>query len=248
METDNYFWHKRFRQQVGWTTALRRHILKEIHLSSDANLLEVGFGSGALLEALRADGYGRLTGLDIDFSNLSFSNEAIPIICGQGLQLPFTKHSFRVCLCHFYLLWVKDVLSALLEMKRVTRSGGWLIALAEPDFSQRIDKPDTLVSLGKLQTQSLINQGAAPFVGSRLQELFSQLGLSHVHNGVLAPQVPQSIASLDFEMEWQVIQSDLDGLISEDDIARYKQLDREAWQAGTRVLHVPVYFAYGQVA
>jgi SAM-dependent methyltransferase len=247
MNTEAAFWHTRFRQQVGWTAALRRHIFREIQLSPDDSLLEVGCGSGALLHVLQDNGYAQLAGLDKDLSRLEFMNKSFSPVCGDGLKLPFPAHSFKVSLCHFYLLWVTNPMKALLEMKRVTRPGGWLVALAEPDYGQRIDKPDSLVPLGKLQTQALTRQGADPFIGARLPALFSQIGLAHIQSGVLTPQEPQSIIPADFELEWRVIQSDLAGLISEEELARYKRLDQQAWQAGTRVLHVPVHFAYGQV-
>ena len=247
MNAEPSFWHTRFRQQVGWTAALRRHIFREIQLSPDDSLLEVGCGSGALLEALKNNGYTHLAGLDKDLSRLELVNKSFSPICGVGLRLPFPSQTFKTSLCHFYLLWVKDPLNALLEMKRVTRPGGWLIALAEPDYGQRIDKPDALVPLGKLQTQALIRQGADPTIGARLHLLFSRIGLTNIQSGVLTPQESQTITPADFKLEWQVIQSDLAGFISEEELARYKQLDQQAWQSGTRVMHVPVHFAYGQV-
>jgi hypothetical protein len=48
-------------------------------------------------------------------------------------------------------------------------------------------------------------------------------------------------------MEWAVIESDLAGKIPDAEIHKMKRLDEQAWLRGERVLHVPTYFAWGQV-
>ena len=40
------------------------------------------------------------------------------------MRCPFTNASFDLTFCHYLLLWLKDPLSAIKEMKRVTRPGG----------------------------------------------------------------------------------------------------------------------------
>ena len=46
-------------------------------------------------------------------------------------------------------------LQALDEMKRVTRPGGHVLILAEPDYTHRIDFPDELEYLGKFRLNRL---------------------------------------------------------------------------------------------
>lgn len=248
MNADQQFWQARYHQQVGWTKPVRRYLLKHTCLKHNARILEVGCGCGALLAALRADGYSHLYGLDIDRQALEFIPNDIHAIRADGLSLPFQSHSFHACLCHFYLLWAKDPLSALLEMKRVVRSGGWLLALAEPDYAARVDKPAELESSGKLQTQALINQGANPFIGGRLGELFLQVGLVNMRCGVIETQKSSGRSSTDGDMEWEVLASDLEGLLSADELERLHTIDCLARVEGTRVLYVPVHYACGRVA
>jgi ubiquinone/menaquinone biosynthesis C-methylase UbiE len=164
LNTDRSFWSARYRSQIGWTEALRRYALARCGLSRDARLLEVGCGYGALLDALSADGFDRLTGVDIDLPALQTIPAHITKIHANGLMLPFAPGSFDACLCHFYLLWSRDPLAALLEMQRVTRRGGWLLALAEPDYGAREDEPAGLKPLGccKLKPSS----AAAPIPSS----------------------------------------------------------------------------------
>lgn len=241
MKQDRFFWSARYRSQVGWTGALRRYALASCGLPRDAWLLEVGCGYGALLDELSEDGYTNLAGADIDLPALQEIPKTIDRTCSNGLNLPYTSGSFDACLCHFYLLWVADPLAALLEMKRVARPGGWLLALAEPDYGARVDEPPDLKPLGKLQTQALVRRGANSSIGTSLGKLFRQAGLTVAESGVLARGIP------DPAQEWQVLSADLQGILSQAELDRWRELDAAAWQSGSRVLHVPVHYTYGQI-
>ena len=235
------FWSARYRSQVGWTDELRRYALSRCGLLKDARLLEVGCGYGALLEALAFDGYSRLTGIDLNLTALHEIPDSINKTCTHGLNLPFASGSFNACLCHFYLLWVADPLAALLEIKRVARPGGWLLALAEPDYGARVDEPAELKGLGDLQTQALRMQGADPCIGARLSELFQQVGLTVIESGVLERGEP------DPEQEWRVLSADLESTLIPAELQHWREMDRAAWQSGRRVLHVPIHYAFGQI-
>ena len=141
---------------------------------------------------------------------------------------------------------VDNPLQTVAEMKAVTRKGGYIFALAEPDYSNRIDKPDELVQLGKWQTKSLRKQGADPGFGSRLAETFFQAGIDIRETGTIQGSSNEPSAQ-EREMEWAVIESDLAGKIPDAEIHKMKRLDEQAWLSGERVLHVPTYFAWGQV-
>jgi hypothetical protein len=43
------------------------------------------------------------------------------------------------------------------------------------------------------------------------------------------------------------LEADLAGWIPAQEILRMKAMDEQAWKLGTRVLHVPTYFAWGRV-
>jgi len=241
LKQDRSFWSARYRSQAGWTGELRRYSLARCGLPRDARLLEVGCGYGALLEASPVDGYTRLAGTDIDLLALQEIPKTIDRTCADGLNLPFASGSFDACLCHFYLLWVADPLAALLEMKRVACPGGWLLALAEPDYGARVDEPPELKALGELQTQALRRRGANPSIGTSLGELFRQAGLTVAESGVLARGTPEPA------QEWQVLAADLESTLSPADLEHWRELDAAAWQSGSRVLHVPVHYAIGKI-
>ncbi|MBU1682774.1 methyltransferase domain-containing protein, partial [Patescibacteria group bacterium] len=192
-------------------------------------------------------GYSKLTGVDIDLPALKEIPPEIPAACADGQYLPFKNGSFAACLCHFFLLWVKDPLKALLEMKRVARPGGWLLALAEPDYGARLDEPAELKPLGELQTQALQRQGADPFIGARLPDLFRQAGLTAIESGTLERKDDIQPNAEDIEQEWLVLAADLRGMLSPAELERWRSVEQATWASGRRVLHVPLHYAFGQI-
>ena len=238
-------WHQRYAQQATWTRDLRAYLFEQAGLADAQGVLEVGCGTGAILHELVTP--ASLHGLDINPSSLKECRVHAPkalLVEGNALSLPYPNESFDIVYCHFLLLWVRDPLQALLEMKRVTKPGGHLLAFAEPDYSQRIDRPDELIPLGRWQAESLKRQGADPGFGARLAESFFEAGIRINETGTIQG-VDREPSPEEWEMEWAVIESDLAGTVPAADIQNMKRLDQQARARGVRVLHVPTYFAWG---
>ena len=249
-------WHRRYLQQANWTRDLRTYLLQKAGLSQASRLhtaalqraslvLEVGCGTGAILTEL--PNHVSVHGLDIDSAALAQCQLHVPaayLVRGNALQLPYANNAFDIVYCHFLLLWVKDPLQALLEMKRVTKRGAHILAFAEPDYTGRLDEPRELVPLGQWQAESLRRQGADPGLGARLADLFFRAGIELLETGTI--QGAKSDPSPeDWETEWAVIESDLAGFIPREDLQKMKRLDQQARARGERELHVPTYFAWG---
>ena len=245
-------WHNRFRLQSQWTKDLRTYLFDRISIGNMQAVLEVGCGTGAILSELPRRVPLR-AGLDIDREYLSLATRNPPhakLTQGDGHQLPYSDQTFDVCLCHFLLLWVADPLQVLGEMVRVTRSGGVVMALAEPDYGGRLDYPDELSTLGEWQNQSLQSQGADPALGRKLASLFHKSGLQSVETGVLGGQWSHTLDRDQWESEWKVLESDLsqellDTTFSEN-FERLRELDRSAYKNGERTLFVPTFYAMGK--
>jgi SAM-dependent methyltransferase len=242
-------WHARFSQQAGWTRQLRSYLFAQAGLTAAARILEVGCGTGAVLADLAVP--AAVHGLDIDPLRLAEARghaSGARLVCGDALHLPYPQGVFDLVFCHYLLLWVGDPLQALLEMKRVTRPGGAVLALAEPDHTARIDRPLRLARLGRWQTRALQRQGADPGLGGKLAGLFRQAGLSLLETGTLQTGPGSQAGSADErELEWAVLESDLAGRVRPARLERLKRLDERAWRAGRRRLVVPTYFAWGRV-
>jgi SAM-dependent methyltransferase len=232
-------WHQRFRQQAGWTRDLRTYLFTRAGASTARLVLEVGCGTGAVLLDLITP--AAVHGIDIDSARLQVARQHLPgatFTCADALTLPFSSARFDITCCHFLLLWVSDPLLAIQEMRRVTRPGGAVLALAEPDYSARVDEPPSLAPLGRLQADSLRRQGADPSIGRRLADLFLRAGLTLLESGTMQAAVshpdPASV-----EMEWSVLASDLAGMLPPEELERFHVLDQAAWCSGKRRLHVP---------
>jgi SAM-dependent methyltransferase len=239
-------WHQRYLQQAQWTRDLRTYLFKKAGLQRTSRVLEVGCGTGAILSEFPDQTL--LHGLDVDLGALTQCRIHAPtalLVQGNALELPYSSEIFYIVYCHFLLLWVADPLPALLEMKRVTKRGGHVIAFAEPDYSARLDQPRELVPLGQWQTESLQRQGADPGLGARLADLFFRAGIEISETGTIQNAV-QDPSPEEWEIEWAVIESDLAGFVPRDEIQNMKELDQQARARRERMLNVPTYFAWGR--
>jgi SAM-dependent methyltransferase len=249
-------WHERFTQQARWTKDLREHLYALIGLRENQRVLDVGCGTGILEFELTQEFSTKSFGVDIDYANLSLAavhSAGARLAQGDAHALPYPDGCFDITLCHFVLLWTSDPGRVVQEMKRVTRSGGAVLALAEPDYGGRIDYPPELEVLGQWQLDSLHRQGADPLVGRKLAGFFNAAGLEPVETGVLGGQWSGAPSWDERRSEWATIQADL-GISSElwkaagASIPELRRLEEAAWSRGERVLFVPTFYAWGRVS
>ena len=239
-------WHDRYVQQAGWTRDLRNYLFDKAGLKTARRVLEVGCGTGAILSEL--DSSASPHGLDLDAGALVDARVHAPaatLVRGDALSLPYADFTFDITFCHFLLLWVRDPLTAVREMARVTRPNGFVLALAEPDHTARVDKPESLAPLGRWQTEALRRQGADVSFGAHLADTFARAGIEIVETGSIQRAEEATVSGQ--EKEWAVIEADVRGLVAEEEIHKLKLLDEEARARGGRVLHVPTYFVWGRV-
>jgi ubiquinone/menaquinone biosynthesis C-methylase UbiE len=240
--------HKRYLQQAGWTRELRNYLFEKADLDKSRNVLEVGCGTGAILAGLTTP--ATIHGLDLDHTSLVGTRMHGPFVmpvCGDALVLPYAGGVFDITFCHFLLLWVHDPVKALQEMKRVTRPGGAVLALAEPDHDSRVDMPMELAPLGCWQTEALHKRGADTSLGRHLAEVFLRAGIEIIETGTLRSAEKFMKTPSEHDLEWEVLEADLAGLVSAHELSRLKIIELKAWEKGERVLNVPTYFAWGRV-
>ena len=240
-------WNSRFVQQAQWTADLRAYLFGKAGLRNARRVLEVGCGTGAILSGLVTP--ASVHGLDLDGLRLHEARGHAPaaeLTCGDGHRLPYLSGAFDITFCHYFLLWAGDPLKALLEMKRVTRRGGAVLALAEPDHEARVDKPGELSALGRWQTEALRRQGADPGLGGQLGRLFRAAGILPIETGRLREGEGTFSSQKGRDLEWAVLESDLAGSVPTEELGRLRLLDEKAWERGERVLILPTYFAWGK--
>ncbi len=244
-------WHRRFSLQARWTEPIRQYCIQQLHLDGCRNILEVGCGTGVICASLQHATRARIIGLDLRQDFLGYARFIQPpgnFTQADALSLPFAPASFGCAVCHYFLLWIKDPLAALAEMRRVVQPGGWVVALAEPDYGGRIDYPDALAALGWKQAVALSAQGADANAGRKLAGWLHHSGLKDIQVGLLGGQwgaSPPSEAEL--ESEYEMIQADLSPSASPVEVAKLINLDAAAWRKGERILYVPTFYGWGRV-
>lgn len=247
---DTNQWHQRYVQQSRWTAQIRDHLLSKVNLPLACQLLEVGCGTGAVLFDLENRWNNRVVGLDISQSYLQKASQTSStkrLIQGDAHKLPFLEASFDLCCCHFLLLWVESALLVLAEMRRVTRPGGWVLALAEPDYGGRIDYPEKLTELADTQTLALQKQGADVNSGRKLASRFHNAGLESVQVGCIGGHWSASPNDQEMALEWAVIRNDMKHILDEYRLDEYEKVEAQAWTKGERILYVPTFWAIGRV-
>jgi SAM-dependent methyltransferase len=243
--------HKRYLQQAIWTRENRKRLYSYADIQNAEKILEVGSGTGAITSELSTPDTRCVYGVDIDAEVTSFArtlDSDIAYLVGDGAQLPFARKTFDVVVCHFLLLWVPEPREILHEMIRVTSAGGSVIAIAEPDYGGRIDHPESLQEPGRLQMEALSKQGADVHMGRKLRSLFEGSSLRGVIVGLLGGEWKGFHLPDQFENEWETMERDLAGEVSTEDLTRYRQVDKQAYLRGERVLFVPTFYAFGRVA
>jgi SAM-dependent methyltransferase len=244
-------WHKRYQQQAKWTENLRNYLYTRVGIHNLKDILDVGCGTGVILGELSQLTSASIFGLDISHNPLRMAHEtnsSFLLSIGDAHQLPFSDNSFDCCLCHFLLLWVNDPNYVTSEMVRVTRRGGLVMALAEPDYGGRIDFPPQLTQVGQWQIEALKKQGANPNIGRELGAIFSVAGLHNIEVGVLGGQWGENFQKSDFDLELEVIKSDLNSINKYDNqISELITLDEISRKNKQRILFVPTFYAVGEV-
>jgi SAM-dependent methyltransferase len=242
--------NRRYMQQAGWTEPMRRHLLRQAGLPNARRVLDIGCGSGAVLRSIVRGPRAELFGVDIDRGALQLARQQASearLAAGDAHQLPYKEQAFDICFFHFVLLWLKEPAAALQEARRVTRLGGCVLALAEPDYSQRVDRPASLAELGRMQTEALRSQGAQPEIGGHLTELFRAAGLDIVETGQLE-SIARPATSREADLEWQVLRADLQGRVPESELDSLAAEDLRARRAGERILSVPTFYVWAKVS
>ena len=152
-------------------------------------ILDVGCGAGELTNRVsRLTSAGLTWGVDLNPP----SERVGMFVVGDAENLPLADGIFDVSYCHTLLMHLANPLRALLEMKRVTRGGGRVVALSEGSWeSLRVNPPCTAIN-GLIEgiVSKIAASGGNVFIGSNLESLLLNAGLSEVK----CQQVGESIS------------------------------------------------------
>ena len=232
-----------YERQACFTKGIRLHIYRMINLAQCGRVIDVGSGAGSIAKEIAERVNGRVVAFEKDYDLLKCARALDRVIglCGDALKLPFEAACFDAATCHFLLMWLKDPGAALMEMKRVVKLRGWIVALAEPDYGGWIGYPEDL-GIGKMLSNSLIKEGADPEAGRKLRAIFKKAGLD-AEVGLSAGMWNIESLRSEFEEEWNwrfkiVGRSPA--------LEKVKEKEAKAIEKGERLLFMPIFYAYAQ--
>ncbi len=108
--------------------AISRALLDKALVGGSRRIFDAGCGTGFNVRMLRR--YGTAVGLDLSAEALACGRElGVPLARGDLASLPFEGDTFDVVTSFdvLYHRWVPDDRSAVRELVRVLRPGGWLL-------------------------------------------------------------------------------------------------------------------------
>ena len=210
----------------------------------------MGCGTGAVLSEYQPTAGGSITGIDLDLERLIFfhkNSSFANLAAADGYTLPFAPREFDQCFCHYYLLWLKEPLLAILEIKRVLKKGGQFFIFSEPDYGGRIDQPLEFEFIKDTQIKGLVHQGADPYMGRKIFSLLHEAGFKSIQTGILTWSSGMPSSDEELESEWEIFTLDSVGEFSPESISELKSLDRKSRHENKRIQYLPVFFGWGSV-
>ena len=237
-------YYEEFLREIEYTKEYRKQIYEKIGLKNARRVLEVGCRQGVISKELREATDAQITAIDSDFDVIADNSERI-----KGIEffrevedkLSMRDESFDIVVCHYFFLWRPKPFGSLMELRRVCKEGGYIVALAEPDYLGFIEHPD--LGLGKYHMETLQNQGGNPGVGRSLLSVFNSCGLE-TEISINTRIWPQSELEGCYEQEWTNIYNE--GLIDEEEYKKKVAEEKKIIEDKLRIIALPVFSAIGK--
>jgi len=155
-----------------------------------ARIADIGCGTGEITSRLARRYPGaEIVGVDILESTVEYARQQhaglqsrVTFLAGDAFGLPFPAHDFDLVVCRHLTQCVPEPEKVLLELKRITKPGGWLHVLSE-DYGMLHMMP------GELDPDNFWHEGVTTFarntgtdqrVGRRTWTLLRELQIANL--------------------------------------------------------------------
>jgi SAM-dependent methyltransferase len=240
--------HAQFLGQAQWTNSIRSHLINRCGITSEQRCLEVGCGTGVILQEWEQR-LGPAYGVDHHLPSLQFAAPLLQsrLAAADALNLPFADNSFECIFSHYFFLWVKSPLQVLMELKRCLKPGGWLLIFAEPDYGGRIDFPGELEIIKSIQLAALTKMGADPSIGRKLKGMLTNSGFHAQYGGILGSEWQETaLENLNQSTDIENILYDAPHSGMNINLEQLAEMNQYAVLDGSRMTYVPTFFFCAQ--
>jgi len=243
---------------------LRSFLFRKTEIAGNGPVLLLGRGIGEATAELQSISGEFIVGLDSEAEAQYFTEAEQPrsviqsksqtkaiephasFVLSSMTRLPFKDGMFGAVCAQYWFMFCPDPVKALLEINRVVKPGGLIIAMAEPDFGGRIDEPD--LRQAPLYSAALAMEGIDPCIGRKLPKIFRQAGFKPeigvwnllVEGPVLSEAEGSSIT---FENLWDSFFTVVQPVASKADLIRMKKSWKRQAEAGLSLTHLPIFWA-----
>jgi ubiquinone/menaquinone biosynthesis C-methylase UbiE len=175
------------------------------HLRPGLDVLDAGCGVGSIaLDLAPALAPGRIVGMDLDAGQIELARRSAAergidnaeFEQGSVDELPFADASFDVVYANAVLMYVREPVRALAEMRRVLRRHG-LAAVSDDDFGTMVLTPDRpeLRRVPALFERAVAHEGGNTRYARDLRSLMLAAGFARTQGVAVAPEVYGDAAS-----------------------------------------------------
>jgi SAM-dependent methyltransferase len=118
---------------------LHKQVIMPMSLPYDANILDVGCGSGYWLEKMRDSGYEHLTGITLDDDDIQICKErGVNVVKSDFTFTDFADDSFGFIFCRHAIEHSPYPIMTLMEFNRILKQDGHLyIEVPAPDQDRK---------------------------------------------------------------------------------------------------------------
>ena len=175
------------------------------HLRAGMDVLEVGCGVGSLvLDLAPTVAPGRVVGIDVDADQIEAARRSAAergianaeFRVGSAYAPPYPDATFDVVYANAVLLYLREPVRALREMRRVLRPDG-LAAVSDDDLDTIVRSPDLpeLRLAAELFTRAVAREGGNPHYSRHLRARMLEAGFARTQGVAHAPEVYGDAAS-----------------------------------------------------
>ena len=166
-------------------------LLDRVGLRPGQSVIDLGCGPRGILDMLaeRVAPAGRVVGLDADPAHTAMAAEfaarrglsGVEIITADARSTGLGTGTFDLVHARTLLINLPDPAGVAAEMLRLARPGGWVASLeSDIEYARCYPPHSAFDRLCEIFTVAFRRNGADPWIGRRVQELFRQAGLENV--------------------------------------------------------------------